>query len=137
MGSTITPTTERPADYVRRMLRGWKDSTVIRLEEFDGQFYVAVRIDRVTDEARQLGYRPGDVTALVILAASDGAAIRERIIGEEEGPVYWAASYQLLRLLSPLPTGPRFDYARKWRERCIYERTLPGSFTTARKVPHR
>lgn len=137
MGSTITPTTERPADYVRRMLRGWKDSTVIRLEEFDGQFYVAVRIDRVTDEARQLGYRPGDVTALVILAASDGAAIRERIIGEEEGPVYYAASYQLLRLLSPLPTGPRFDYARKWRERCIYERTLPGSFTTARKVPHR
>ena len=137
MGSTITPTTERPADYVRRMLRGWKDSTVVRLEEFDNQFYLAVRLDRVTDEARQLGYRPGDVTGLVILAASDGAAIRERIIGEEEGPVYWSASAALLRLLSPLPTGPRFDYARKWRERCAYERARPDSFTSARKIAHR
>lgn len=137
MGSIITPTTERPADYVRRMLRGWSDLTVIRLEEFDGQFYVAVRIDRVTDEARQLGYLPGDVTALVILAATDGAAIRERIIGEEEGPVYWAASSALLRLLSTLPTASYFNHARQWRERCAYERARPDSFTAARKVPHR
>jgi hypothetical protein len=137
MGSTMTPTTERPAEYVRRMLRGWTDSTVLRLEEFDNQFYLAVRLDRLTDETRQLGYRPGDVTGVVILAASDGAAMHERIIGEEEGPVYWAASHTLIGLLSPLPTGARFDYARKWRDRCIYERTLPGSFTTARKIAHR
>lgn len=133
----MTRTTERPAEYVRRMLRGWTDSTVIRLEEFDGQFYAAVRLDRLTDEARQLGFRSGDVTGVVILAATDGTAIHERIIGEEEGPVYWAASHTLIGLLSPLPTGARFDHARKWRDRCIYERTLPGSFTTARKIAHR
>ena len=136
MGTIITRTKERPADHVRAMLRQWRGSTVLRLEEHDGQFYVAARIDTLTDDARRLGFKAGDVTAVVILAHNTGGDMHERTIGEDEGPFYNAASRSLLSLLSPLPPGSRFDNARTWRQRCEYERDRPESFQAARKIPH-
>lgn len=133
MGATIVLTTETPADYVRRILRGWT-SSVVRLEQHGHAFYVALRLERENEDSRRFGVPIGHVGAVVILAESSGAAITERVIGEEEGPAYDGASLAFLRALSPLPPGPEWLHARRWRERCVAERVagIPG----ARKIPH-
>lgn len=129
MGAIITPTTETPADYVRRMLRGWT-STVLRLE-FDGAaFYAACRLEADNEDSRRYGISIGHVGAVVILANSDGRSITERVIGEEEGPLYRNASPALLRMLSPLPMDRRWQHAARWREDC------QRSAVIARKIRH-
>lgn len=137
MGATYFRTDKSPADVARAHFDTIRDSTILRLEEHDGQFYAALRIDVATPEAIRWGYSAGDVTAVVYLAARDRGGVLTREIGEEMGPVYWAASTEFLETLTPLPPGPRFDHARQWRERVRYERSKPSEFQTARQIPAR